>query len=152
MQKSEDMQMEQQKSESVTVVKRPLGVWILTMYAVIFAGFAPLIVEIILLYSGGLGTNSVFLIFSILINASLIFYSAKTWQGNDRARKIFLILITINYVLIGLNNLAMLLSGQIPADEQTRLYGRVLRGVLYPAIFIWYFNRSNTKEFYGTGK
>jgi len=146
----EDVKMEQQKSESYAVMKRPIGVWLLTIYAAIFAGLAPLILATVLLISGNLGTNPVFLIFSLLLNASIIYYSVRTWQGNDRARKIFLILITTNYVFIGLNNLSLLLSGQVPVDEQTRLFGRVFRGVLYPVIFIWYFNRSKTKEFYET--
>jgi hypothetical protein len=142
--------MEQRKSESSTVIKRPLGVWLLTIYAAIFAGLAPLVLATVLLLSGNLGKNPVFPIISMLLNVSIIYYSVRTWQGNDRARKIFLILITANYVFIGLNNLILLLSEQVPVDEQTRLYGRVFRGVLYPAIFIWYFNRSKTKEFYQT--
>ena len=144
--------MEQLKTEHYLAIKRPLGVWFLTIYAAIFAGISPLVLSVGMLGSGGLGTNSVILIISMLLNASIIYYSFRTWQGNDRARKTFMILVTMNYLLIAVNNISFLLSGQLTSDDQTILFGRILRGVLYPAIYIWYFNRSTTKLFYDTGK
>lgn len=70
------------------------------------------------------------------------------WRGNDKARKSLLVFVTLHYALIALNNYWMIRSGAVPDEEQTRLWGRVLRGFLYPAVYIWYFNRRTTKAFY----
>ena len=70
------------------------------------------------------------------------------WKGNEKARKSLLIFVTLHYVLIAINNYFLINSGQVPDDEQTRLWGRVFRGFLYPAVYIWYFNKYTTKEFY----
>lgn len=141
--------MELQKPDYYAGAQRPTGVWFFTLYALIFAGIAPLAVAIVVLLSGNQGLFSMSLVFSILLNASIIYYAFRTWQGNDRARKIFLVLVTANYAFIGLNNLYLLVTGQVTAaDDQIRLFGRVLRGVLYPAVFLWYFNRPTVKDFF----
>jgi len=69
-------------------------------------------------------------------------------EGNEKARKSLLIFVTLYYVLVALNNYLLINSGQVPDEEQTRLWGRILRSFLYPAVYLWYSNRYTTKEFY----
>lgn len=132
--------------------ERPLGVWLLTIYAVIFAGIFPLVAAVFLLMSGDtwdtFGINALSLIFSIILNVSIIVFAVGTWQGKNRARKALLVSITLYYVLVGMNNLLLVNSGQVPADQQARSWGRALRGMLYPAIYIWYFTQATTKDFF----
>jgi hypothetical protein len=129
---------------------RPLGVWVLTVYAAIFAGLAPLLLETYFLATGSAGFNPYSLVFSIVVNAAVVYLAVRTWQGNNFARKLFIIFVTINYVLVGLNNLAALNAGPLSPDEQMTFIARIARGVLFPAIYIWYFNRRETKKFYMT--
>jgi hypothetical protein len=127
---------------------RPIGVWILTVYALLFAGIAPLLLSLFLLVSGNSTENGIRIFFSLSLSTGIVISAIGAWQGRENARKSLLVLITLNYVLIAINNYIMINSGQAPEEAQTQFWGPVLRGVLYPAIYIGYFNKDTTKEFY----
>ena len=147
-------------------LQRPLGVWILTIYALIFAGFFPLWDNYISFIVSGniiqlLGGNWTVSVFLGVLCVSIIFVSAMTWLGKDNARELLLALITLYYVFIGINSLSFInSSGFIPyitqiEDKffqftlQLKWWLPVLGGIIHPAIYIWYFNRHSTKAFYG---
>ena len=127
---------------------RPTGVWILTIYALIFVGLAPLFLSIFVLITGNAAGNEVSILLSLPIGIGVISSAVGAWRGSERSRKSLLILVTLHYVLVAINNYFLINSGQVPDDEQSRLWGRVLRGFIYPAVYIWYFNKDTTKEFY----
>ncbi|MBN2548817.1 MAG: hypothetical protein JXB15_06655 [Anaerolineales bacterium] len=130
---------------------RPLGVWLLTIYSMIFDGLVPIGAIVFLLVSGlGVVSEPVWLsvAFPILLSGLIIWFAFATWRGDDRSRKIYLILVAVFYGLIGINNLIALMTGQVAEQNSQAALGRVLRGVLYPALWCWYFNRRETKRFY----
>jgi hypothetical protein len=135
-------------SSQVVKKSRPTGVWILTIYALIFVGIAPLLLSIFMLVTGNAAGNVVSILLSLPISIGVISSAIGAWKGNEKARKSLLVLVTLHYVLIAVNNYFFINSGQVSEDEQIRLWGRVLRGFLYPAIYIWFFNKYTTKEFY----
>ncbi|GJM41689.1 MAG: hypothetical protein DHS20C20_19710 [Ardenticatenaceae bacterium] len=87
--------------------QRPLGVWLLIIYGAIFAGIVPLGATLFILTSeealAVLG-NGIEYYFGIALSLAVLIFSFRTWQGNNRARIIFLILITLHYGLLALNN------------------------------------------------
>jgi len=127
---------------------RPTGVWILTIYALIFVGIAPLLLSVFMLISGNAAGSTFSILLSLPISIGVITSAIGAWNGSEKARKALLILVTLHYVFIAINNYILINSGQVPDNEQTRLWGRVLRGFIYPAVYIWYFNKYTTKEFY----
>ncbi len=127
---------------------RPTGVWILTIYAMIFAGIAPLLLSIFMLVSGNAAGNVVGVLFSLPVSIGVITSAIGAWKGNEKARISLLIFVTLHYVLVAINNYFLINSGHVPDEQVTRLWGRVFRGFLYPAVYIWYFNKYTTKEFY----
>ncbi len=127
---------------------RPTGVWILTIYALIFVGIAPLLLSVFMLISGNAAGSAFSILLSLPISIGVIASAIGGWKGSEKARKSLLVLVTLHYVFIAINNYIFISSGQVPDDEQTRLWGRVLRGFIYPAVYIWYFNKYTTKEFY----
>lgn len=127
---------------------RPLGVWLLTVYAAIFAGLIPLTTAVVLTASGGLGYNSLAFVPALIINSSMIYFSWRTWRGDRSAIKYLLILITIHYILIGINNGIAFFDGLGSTSERFRLVGRMIRAVLVPVVYIWYFRRWNVQEFF----
>ena len=129
-------------------VSRPIGVWILTVYALVFAGIAPLLLSLFLLVSGNSAGNQISLILSLPLSIGIIISAIGAWQGKEKARIPLLVLITLNYVLIAINNYVLLSSGAVPDEAQLQVWGRVIRDILYPAGYIWYFNSYTTKEFY----
>jgi len=127
---------------------RPTGVWILTIYALIFVGIAPFLLSIFMLISGNSAGNGYSILLLLPINIGVIISAIGAWKRSERARKSLLVLVTLHYVFIAINNYLFISSGQVPEDELTRSWGRVLRGFIYPAVYIWYFNKYTTKEFY----
>lgn len=128
---------------------RPIGVWILTVYAAIFNGLLPLNAIIAVVVAGTAVIPPALIILLALFYAAVIIYAYKTWQGNEKARLIFIGLILSGYLFVLINNLVKVFNGQVPADDQSAVYGPIIRSVLYSAIFVWYFNRWETREFYG---
>lgn len=127
---------------------RPTGVWLLTLYALIFVGIAPLLLSIFMLVSGNAAGSEFSILLTLPISIGAILSAIGAWKGKEKARISLLIFVTLNYAFIAINNFLLLRSGQVPDDEQTRLWARVIRGFIYPAVYIWYFNKFTTKEFY----
>jgi len=131
--------------------QRPLGVWILTVYGANFAGIIPFGLSIYLLASEKssdfLDSAGFGLFLSLALNIGVFIAAFRTWQGKDRARIIFLILITLYYALVAFNNYQLISTG-LAVSGETGMWGRVFRGFLYPAIFIWYFLRAETRKFF----
>ena len=131
--------------------KRPLGVWILTGYALLFVGLAPAATAVVLYASGeaqGAGLGMVDLLLPLVLGICVTIAAIGAWRGNNKARIALVGLVTINYVLIAINNLLLLGSGAPPESQQISAWGRVFRGVLYPAVYFWYFRRAETREYY----
>ena len=127
---------------------RPFGVWIFTIYAFLFAGLAPLLLSIFVLFTGYAIENADRVLITIPINIAVIVNAFGAWQGKEKSRKFLLAFITINYVLIAVNNLWILAVGDFPPEQMNQYLGRIFRGILYPAIYFWYFNKATTKTFY----
>ena len=127
---------------------RPAGVRILTIYALIFVGIVPSLLSVFMLVSGNAAGSEFSILVSLPISLGVIIGAIGAWKGSERGRKFLLVLITLYYVFIFVNNFLFILSGQVPDDEKIRLWGRVLRGLIYPAVYIWYFNKWTTKAFY----
>ena len=125
--------------------ERPRGVWLLTIYALSFAGVLPAGLVLFVMVGGGVDSAAVY---SLLIAVGVILTAIGAWQGQNRARLGLMVFVTLFYVGVGLNNLLALWLGSVPEAEQTRVLGRVLRGVLFPALYIWYFTRPATTAFY----
>ena len=138
-------------TESFVKGKRPLGVWILTGYALLFVGLAPIATAVVLYASSeaqAAGLGIVDLLLPLVLGICTTIAAIGAWRGNNKARIALVVLVTINYVLIAINNLLMLSSGPIPESQQISAWGRVIRGVLYPAVYFWYFRRAETREYY----
>jgi len=145
-------QTEQPAPEAPDIPERPLGVTLLAAAAALAAGLIPLLSTALLFIAEGGGTVSSESPLSLLagasINLALVYFAWRTWRGSDRARKFLLVLVTLHYGLFALNNVLLLGSGQVPPRLQPRLYGGILRGLLYPVLFFWYFNRPAVKAFF----
>jgi hypothetical protein len=132
------------------VPDRPRGVWLLTIYALVFAGALPLALAVFVLASGGAGSlaGGASLVYSILICGGVIVTAIGAWRGQERARLGLMVLVTLFYASVGINNLLLMWLGEVNAAEATRVTGRVLRGVVFPALYIWYFTRPATRAYY----
>jgi hypothetical protein len=127
-------------------VPRPFGVWLLTLYAIIAAGVMPLVM--LAVQSGTTDVSPLQMAFSGILAVAIIVAGGGAWAGNRGAMLALLVLITLHYGLMGLQFLLLYLSGEATQPDSLVL-GRAARGILYPLVYIWYFNTGRAKAFYG---
>lgn len=153
------IQMIKKTKSNIKTKKRPLGVWILTIYSLIFAGILPLIIVLsfILIGINSLPVLNIEILNTLLIlvlTISIITFSILTWKGNNKARITLIILVSIYYIGVSLNNIFILQDLQqysLNSDIESVInhtYGVIIRGFLYSGIYIWYFLRKKTLRFY----
>ena len=130
------------------VPSRPTGVWILTIYALVFAGLYPMALSITLLVTGNAGGAEWNLLLSLPLSLAIIVSAVIAWKGSNTGRIAFIVLVALNYVLIGVNNFLALGTGNFPAELRPQMFLRIASGVLMPLIYIWYFCKRSTLEYY----
>jgi hypothetical protein len=101
------------------------------------------------LISGNVPGYEVQTLFTLPISIGAIISAIGAWKGSDKARKSLLVFVTLQ-VIIAINNFMLIYSGEFTFEEQMRYWPRVLRGFIYPAVYIWYFSKNTTKEFYNS--
>src|SRR5687768_6192169 len=87
--------------------KRPLGIWIITIWLGLFAGLAPILLVLFLYFGpakGGGIIGPAGLIGSISLGASIMYYAYQTWRGNSTARYGLVILVAIHYGFVAYQN------------------------------------------------
>jgi len=130
---------------------RPLGVWILTFYSMIFDGIFPFSLGILFLFQGYIELtliNIVATIGNIFFTLGIMVTAFLTWKGNDKARLWFLILISAyNALLIG-NTVYVMSYTPVPEDMSQTIYGRLIRAVLFPIVYWIYFSRTSVRRFF----
>lgn len=130
---------------------RPLGVWLLPIYSLIFDGLFPFSIGVLLLFQENIELtplNLVSMAGNILLTLGIMVTAYLTWRGNDRARLWFLILLSLyNALLIG-NTLYLMSYTQVPADMTGTVLGRIIRAVLFPIVYWIYFSRESVRRFF----
>jgi len=136
-------------SRMVVPTKRPLGVTLITLHALIFAGVLPLFLKFWLLASGNFnGDDVIVFALSLMIHALILPIAIATWSGHDRARVAFMVLIGLNYAIDVYVNFdaAMLPNLTRGASRQMQLIA--LRSTLWGMFVIWYFLRDKTRAWF----
>ncbi len=130
---------------------RPLGVWIFTMYSMFYDGILPLGLAVMLLLQQDFdltATNAIAVGASALLSLGVIIAAIFTWKGNPTAKLWFLILVTVYNALLVFNYGYQFYTGQIDETASFTITGRMIRGVLFPIIYWYYFNRESVKRFF----
>jgi hypothetical protein len=133
------------------VKHRPLGVWILTLYTIFMNGFFPLFEDPYLLLIG----DSAFInpdqapqiIFGGIVNVFFVIVSFLAWKGMKIGRTAIWVLVTIYYESIAFFIL-LPKTVKLPILRFASAWEQQLWFILIPVLYIWYFNKRSTKEFY----
>jgi hypothetical protein len=133
---------------------RPVGVWILTTYALIFAAFN-LPGDSILVLKGAVAMFNSEQVPSMLLwaylNIGIIITSILTCAGWEPGRLLFLFLITIYFGEQGVGTYSWITHPHFvkaPIGNQIDSWVRLIESILIPILYIWYFNKLSTKKFY----
>jgi len=130
-------------------VPRPLGVWILTIYAAITPGIVAVVVS-----ANQIGKDTLDplqLGFNLFMGLAILISAGGAFLGRDKARISFLVFLVSYYAVIGINNLTILIFGQPAPDVAARAAGRLVRSAIISLIYLWYFRRPATLAFYRAG-
>jgi len=130
---------------------RPLGIWILTIFALLYGGIYQLIstgaLNVLQGYTALYSKQEVPIYFVYaLLNISIIIVSMLTWGGWEIGRKYFLVFVTLNFLGDGIENFGWFT--RIPDTDNISMWIRYITNFLFPLICIWYFNKPSVKEFF----
>jgi len=137
--------------EGKTKKRRPLGVWILTVYALLFGGIYQLIftdvLNVLQGYTSIYGKDEVpiYYVYAFL-SISIIIVSMLTWGGLEVGRKPFLVFVTLNFLGDGISNFGW--GTWIPDSDNVSGWIWYITDFVFPLICIWYFNKPSVKEFF----
>lgn len=133
---------------------RPLGVWLLSVYALLLNGLFPAFAMglfILGAHWAQLDPSGAalfyFVIVRLLVNLGVIIAAVLAFRGGNIGRWSLLLLVTLHHVL-AIQNLPLLLAGPLPREALPGLGEGVLKQVIAPVIYIWYFTRRQTCLFY----
>jgi hypothetical protein len=141
-------------SLAVARPNHPIGVWLLSAYALLIEGLFPAS-AMALFILGALRAQLdpsgaalfYFIIVRLLVNLGVIAAVVSAFLGGNIARWCLLFLVTLNHVL-AIQNLPLLLVGPLPREALPGLCEGALKQVVVPAVYIWYFTRRQTRLFY----
>ena len=129
-------------------IAKPIGLYIITVFDFIAVGLIPLLTVII----GVRNSESEFPFFVILVSVGLpVLVMAATvwaWVGDNVARYLLLALITLLSVLLVINNVVLLSSGEASGDNVIPSVGVIVRATFWIGINWWYFNRSHVVAYF----
>lgn len=140
--------------EGKTKKHRPLGVWVLTIYALLYGGIFRLIstaaLDVLQGYTAIYREDQVRVYFVYaFLNISIIIASMLTYGGLEVGRKSFLIFITLFFLGDGIDEFGW--GTSIPDSDNVRMWIRYITDFVFPLICIWYFNKPSVKEFFRKG-
>jgi len=146
------MQANNESLDTNEIIKRPFGVWFLTIYAGILKGLIPFaFMFLVFLRGDSLGAEllpPLAVIGNLALGVGTIWSAIAAWRGSNKGRIIFLVFVALVYGLVACNNYQVLASSYIPDSLKPAAIARVIRGVLFPVFYIWYFTRQKTLIFY----
>lgn len=141
--------------EDKTKKNRPLGVWIFTVYALLYGGIYSLIStgawNVLQGYTALYSKNQVpvYYVYAFL-NIFIIITSLLTWGGLEVGRKSFLVVIALYFLGDIIRNYGW--GTSIPDLDNVRMWVRYITDFALPLLCIWYFNKPSVKEFFRNSK
>jgi hypothetical protein len=144
-----------QKEDSVMpekLVKRPKGVWIVTIWMALFAGLLPIGVALFVYFvppeEERIMSNSG-LALSLSVALAMIASATCAWLGFAWARFALIAVAVVYYVLIACNLYSLWQSGVVPESRQMFVWTRMARALITMTVVVLYLllNR-NAKDFF----
>lgn len=127
---------------------RPLGVWVLTVCAAVFAGILPLLGSLAYMLIPDLGGNMLLMLVTAGLSIAVLGAAVGAWQGNDTARLALVGLASLFYLLLAITNFYTATSDFVVEDVQRKALMTGIRSLLWIPLYVWYFLRAKTVRWY----
>ena len=129
-------------------IARPLGVSLLSIFDAIVLGIIPLVTLVIIFQNEDVSLNLFGIILTVALSITIMTASLLAFLGDNIARLVLLLAITISSVVMILSNIGYLMGEDATEIKPLRLIGNIFRGLFWIGINWWYFNRKETLEYY----
>ena len=126
-------------SSDVQATNRPVGVWIATVYAGLFAGVLPLAVVAFLTFGPGdlsFVVSGLELAFAALLGLGIIAAAIGTWRGSSTSRYLLVLLVVIHYGLVAYQNYR-LADAEMVGAGLPRAMGRIITAAMIAAYLLF---------------
>ena len=146
-----DMRAEDSGRSATASVRRPVGVWVATIWAGLFAGLFPLGLVLFFYFGPAKGSeimSGLQLLMSVVLGVGIITSAVGTWRGCPWARYALVVLIAIHYALLTYQNYQMASAGIAVRGSTAIPWVRAIRSVITATIIVGYLLLSGrAKEF-----
>jgi hypothetical protein len=137
-------------SEGKATKHRPLGVWVLTLYALLWGVFILFLTDVWNILQGYTALYNpkevpVYYVYAFL-SISIIITSILTWGGLEVGRIPFLVIVALCFFGDIIDNYGW--GMLIPDSDDVLGWVLYITDFVFPILCIWYFNRPSVKEFY----
>src|SRR5690606_4536958 len=124
----------------------PLGSRLLSGYAILFAGLAPVILATIGLIHGA----GIHLLANAMLGSVIIYFGARVFLGDYSVVKVFAIFVILHYLGITASNLWNYNHFPLESRAAQMAVPRMIRGALFAIAYAWYFLfRQKTAQRFG---
>lgn len=131
---------------------RPVGVWIATIWAGLFAGLFPLGLVLFFYFGPANGSEIMSgfqLALSLALGGGIIASAIGAWSGVSLARYMLAALVVIHYVLVAYQNYQLVTAGVEIRGSTSILWARAGRSVITAAVLAGYLLlSSSTREYF----
>jgi RsiW-degrading membrane proteinase PrsW (M82 family) len=121
--------------------RRPVGVWIATLWAGLFAGLFPLVL-VLFFYFGPAGGSEVMsgtrLALSLALAVGIVAFAVGAWRGVPQARYALVALVVLHYGLLAYQNYQMAAAGVGVRGSTATPWARVVRSAITTAVIAGY--------------
>jgi glucan phosphoethanolaminetransferase (alkaline phosphatase superfamily) len=126
----------------------PKGVWLLTIFGILFAGVFPLIGIILKYQDASHAVTIQSIMISFIMSILIIVSGINTLRGKEKGMKFFLTIVSIYYLIIIGANAYYLITHDLDALAQRKLTANIVRSIFWIAVFNWYFRKKDIKEYF----
>jgi hypothetical protein len=140
-----------QKMEHIQTQRRiakPIGLYVITVFDFISAGLIPLMTVIVAARNSESELPFFVIVISVGLPAFVMAASIWAWVGDNVARYLLLVLITLMSVFLIINNIILVSSGEASGDRAIPSVGVIVRASFWIGINWWYFNRHHVVAYF----
>lgn len=129
-------------------IAKPLGLYIIAVFDFIAVGLIPFLTIFFAVRNTESELPMWVVMISLALPAFVMAAAVWAWVGDSAARPVLLVLVTLMSILLIINNIVLVSSGEIPREHAIRPTGVIIRASFWIAINWWYFNRRHVVEFF----
>lgn len=128
--------------------KRPMGIWFSTIFGMLLGGIAPLALAVYTLVVDGSAGREWYTLTVIVIGIFVTLTGVGVWLRKPPARLGFLIAMILFFLFMIAGLLTEIISRDITQADLPGWWLDMLQYVLLIALYIWYFNRPSTRQYF----